>query len=63
MSSRDDSGSESNQLDTFDLSCVNCDYGATINGELEDVLSAIEEHREEHAGGIGRHYVEFSVRR
>lgn len=59
MTSRSD---ETRTSLSYTLSCVDCSFEATVEGDTYDVLEVIDAHKEECADDSLRHFVEFEGR-
>lgn len=44
---------------TYTLSCIDCAFETTIEGDVLDVLDVIDVHQEEHTIDGFEHFVEF----
>lgn len=43
----------------YDLSCVDCTYSETVEGDIDEVFEAIEGHQGMHPADALEHFVEF----
>lgn len=46
---------------TYTLSCVDCPFEATVEGDAIDVLDVVDVHQDEHRNDTYRHFVEFET--
>lgn len=46
---------------TYELSCTDCSYEATVDGSVHDALDTAQAHREEHGSTYGGHFVDFEL--
>lgn len=44
---------------TYTLSCVDCSFEATVQGDAYDVLDVVQAHQENNVDDSRRHFVEF----
>lgn len=46
---------------TYDLSCVDCSFETTVEGDAFDVLDAAQVHEKNHESDAVDHFVEFEA--
>lgn len=46
---------------TYELTCTDCAYEATVDGSVHDALDVAKAHQEEHGGLSTEHFVDFEL--
>ena len=46
---------------TYNLTCTDCQFEATVNGDCYEVLDLIDAHQAEHEGDAFDHFVNFEL--
>lgn len=47
---------------SYALDCIHCEFEMTVEGDVFDVLDAIDDHQGEHTNDAFEHFVEFENR-
>lgn len=50
---------EQTPIHTYELTCTDCPFATTVDGDLHDALDAAEEHQEEHGKLPSDHFVDL----
>lgn len=52
---------ESAADNTYELTCTDCAYEATVNGDVHDALDAANLHQGVHGDTAAEHFVDFEL--
>lgn len=50
-------GSDTTAAATFELTCIDCEYSATVEGSLYEAFDVADTHQEEHGETDSDHFV------
>lgn len=52
---------ESTTINTYELTCNDCTFETTVEGDIFDALDAADTHQEEHGETLTGHFVNFEL--